>query len=37
VTAAAAKVEPRGGQPREDTDEQYEDDNLDDEGVYNGR
>jgi len=31
-----AAVEPSGGHPQEDSDEQHEDDNLDDVGVYNG-
>jgi hypothetical protein len=31
-----AVVEPSGGHPQEDPDEQQEDDNLDDVGVYNG-
>jgi hypothetical protein len=31
-----AVVEPSGGHPQEDSDEQHEDDYLDDVGVYNG-
>jgi hypothetical protein len=31
-----AVVEPSGGHPQEDSDEQHEDDNLNDVGVYNG-